>query len=456
MVAAAAYILRVPEDRREILLDEDYGSRYFSYETPPAGQPVKRFDHSRRAPLVVFACFEDGAITHIADGSKGGSAGRGLVVLNMRDLRALDTPIPFNDLLLRAPGRVRTHLDRVLDVGGKLPPKTLGALVDIVLSLQPQLASQLGRFSERRSALIARLPQMSRQNLALQKETVATALQIAGLSTNELLAWSPSDREQVSFLEGLPQAYVREDAAVIADFNQLPGFDVIKNYPFAGKVFRDQRDPSRRVTVLMANHLRLEEQTGADLIYYNEAFQSFVLVQYKSMKKGTNGPEFRWTDDDQLATEIGRLDEMLKDLSTLPQDSSPGSFRLHENPFFLKLCPRIIFNPDDKGLFQGMYLPLGLWRSLAADPSTAGPRGGRVIGYSNVERRFSNSEFVRIVANAWVGTTIPQSAKLAEIVRSVVDSGKTVTLAVKSKSGFSEQATEPEEPHEFDDVDAPF
>jgi hypothetical protein len=88
-----------------------------------------------------------------------------------------------------------------------------------------------------------------------------------------------------------------------------------------------------------------------------------VLVQYKSMNKGAKGPEFRWQENDQLADEIARMDTVLAALGKLPQDQSPANFRLHANPFFLKLCARTLFNPDDKGLFSGMYLPLDLWRS---------------------------------------------------------------------------------------------
>ena len=49
------------------------------------------------------------------------------------------------------------------------------------------------------------------------------------------------------------------------------------------------------------------------------------------------------------------------------QACDPDGYRLSENPFFLKFCPRVVFNPDDKGLFKGIYLPLDLWkRSNAA------------------------------------------------------------------------------------------
>jgi hypothetical protein len=79
-----------------------------------------------------------------------------------------------------------------------------------------------------------------------------------------------------------------------------------------------------------------------------------------------------------------------------------------------------------------MYLPLDYWKSLAVDPATEGPRGGRLITYENVGRRLTNSEFVALVAGAWVGTTIPQSAMLEKVIESVIQTGKTVTLAVKS------------------------
>lgn len=181
----------------------------------------------------------------------------------------------------------------------------------------------------------------------------------------------------------------------------------------------------------MANRLKLEEQAGADLIYYNETFSSFVLVQYKSMDRGTKGPEFRWRRNDKLSAEIARMDALLELLGQQPHDKSPKSFRLHFNPFFLKLCPRILFNPDDKGLFPGMYLPLDFWRALACDSATKGNKGGRILSYENVGRKLSNTEFVTLVANAWVGTTVPQSQLLENVIREVIATGKTATFAFK-------------------------
>jgi hypothetical protein len=61
-------------------LNEESFSRYTN-EPLPAGEPVPRFQHDRSVSLVVFACFADGAITHIADGRKGTGAGS-LDILN--------------------------------------------------------------------------------------------------------------------------------------------------------------------------------------------------------------------------------------------------------------------------------------------------------------------------------------------------------------------------------------
>ena len=431
MISAGGYVLKVPNHRKKILLNPDHGR--FSSESLKVAEPVPRFDHSRRAPLIVFASFSEGAITHIADGRKGASAGTGLVRLNMSELMPLATPIEFRGLIERAPARVRVHLTNALEAGGKLPPKTLGALVDILIAIEPDLATRLNRFSERRAELLGRLTPAARTNFAIQKETVATALEIAQIGTEELLAWSPSEGQQRSFLEGLPQAYVREDAMLIADISAIPGFEAVRNLPFAAKEFRDSEESDVRLTVLMANRLPLEEQTGADLIYYNHTYRSFVMVQYKAMEKGDKGPEFRWQSDDQLAGEIERMDKLTTALREQPEDQTPGSFRFHDNPFFLKLCPRIIFNPDDRGLFKGMYFPLDLWKCLAADPVTLGPRGGRFVSYANAGRKLNNSEFITLVAGAWVGTTVPQSSLMEKVVRSVLETGKTVTIAVKTE-----------------------
>jgi hypothetical protein len=432
MVSAAAYILKVPPNRREILLNRRERS-VFARPSFPA-EPVPRFDHSRRAPLVVLAAFKDNTITHIANGRKGASGGTELVRLNLEDLQPLANPILFDHLVASVPRKFRSPLRRRLDGGGLLPPKTLGAVVDALAEHDSTLAARLVRFSARRGEALARLTPRQRGNLAIQKETVSLALEIAGIPREEILAWSPPDGGSQFFLDGMPRIRAREDAMLLADFDNIPGFTAVTTAThYAAKTFEDDPvNPSVRLTIIMANRLPLEEQTGADLIYFNQTYRAFVMVQYKAMQeRGDYGPEFRWQGGDGLIEEVARMDAMLAELSKVPPGNDPDGYRLNKDPFFLKFCSRMSFNPDDKGLFPGLYLPLELWKTLDASGRLKGAKGGNVLSYANVGRRLSNSEFAALVANSWVGTSIEQSAILERVIREVLATGKTVTFAVK-------------------------
>jgi hypothetical protein len=80
--------------------------------------------------------------------------------------------------------------------------------------------------------------------------------------------------------------------------------------------------------------------------------------------------------------------------------------------------------------------------------------GGNVLTFANVGRRINNREFVALVASSWVGTSIEQSAILETLIREVLATGKTVTLAIKQII-----ADQPEnddvEPNKGDLVDKP-
>lgn len=444
--SATGYILNVPQHRREPLLNgiEDGGSFYRS--KPFIAEPVPNFKHSRHAPLVVFVSFKDNQITHIAEGKRGFRAGTGLVRLNLYDLKQLSRPIEFDELLRGVGTRVRHHLRRVIFKGGILSQKTLEAFVARLIDLDKTLADRLARYTENWREAVNQLSPKAKSSLAFQKETLGLALELGGISRDEIVAWRPAEGLQQSFLSGLPGARIREDAMLFNDFSTLPGFTAIgEAAQYGAKVFKNPEDPSIRMTVVMANRHSLEQQTGADLIYFNEAYRCFVMVQYKAMENGNNGPEFRWKAGDQFVQEIARMDTLLSELKKIPSGNDPDGFRFSNNPFFLKFCPRVLFNPDDKGLFRGIYLPLDLWKRLEMTGKLKGRKGGNVLTFQNVGRRINNSEFIRLIAGSWVGTSIEQSALLDLIIREILASGRTVTFAVKhevSKDGHSDAVLE--------------
>ena len=254
----------------------------------------------------------------------------------------------------------------------------------------------------------------------------------------------------MSFLDGLPSVRLREDPMVVHDLQNLPGFEVIKTYPYGAAVFESEAT-SERLTVILANRLPLEEQTGTDLIYFNETYQSFVMVQYKAMEREDrrDGPAeavYRLPDA-QLKEEIDRMDVVLGALKACAPSTDIGGYRLIENPFFLKLCSRLVFNPDDVGLVPGMYLPLDYWKLLEKDPGIRGPKGGLRITYENAKRHFDNTSFTTVVSKAWVGTTPSQSQVLQDVIRVTLEMGKAVAIAIKPKK-FAEPRVDDEETEE--------
>lgn len=422
--SAGGYILRVGGDRRAKLLAA------FADGFIPA-EPVPTFKHPRNAALVVFGCFGRDAITHVASGRMGVAAGSGLKRLNLEDMETLPTPVSLETLLTSAPGPVKHHIERVFVEGGLLPPRSLSYVVDQLLKVVPSLAGRLARYGADRGRRIAEYTDAQIQNLALQKETLSLALRIGDFRKDEVLSWSPTDDTDDNFLHGLPQTYSREDPMLISDLASVPGFEAVRDLPFAAREFVHERNPKNRLTVIMANRTELEKQTGADLIYYNRTHGCLILVQYKAMTETSDKPEFRWAAGDDLDKEVTRMIGLRRTLQGFPADTSQRGFRFSQDPFFLKICRRIHFDPDSAGLFPGMYFPLGLWERLAIDPVTLGPRGGRMLNYANATRRMSNSEFVELVRGGWIGTTLPQSAALKRLIEEILMTGKAVTFAIK-------------------------
>jgi hypothetical protein len=174
------------------------------------------------------------------------------------------------------------------------------------------------------------------------------------------------------------------------------------------------------------------------------------MVQYKAMEREDrrDGPAqavYRLPDA-QLKEEIGRMDAVLSTLRAYAPNTDIGGFRLTENPFFLKLCSRLVFNPDDVGLVPGMYLPLDYWKLLANDPGIKGPKGGLRITYDNAKRYFDNTSFTTVVSKAWVGTTPSQSQVLQDVIRATLETGKAVAIAIKPK-----KFAEPQEDEEIEE-----
>ena len=435
MGRASAYVLLMNNDVVELFQEaiDEYG-RY--------AEAVYKFDHSRNAPLICFIINQNQTITHIARARRGMSAGTYQSRLNLTDIKKLTTELQVSQIVSGVPSKVKHWAADRLENGGLISPKTFEHVIDVVANLAPEIKTDLQRFTKISRQRIERLSIAARETLGQQKEAVSTALLLGGMDRTALSEWTLDDDETPgSFLDGLEQSRQREDPMIVNDMMNVPGYEYIKSVPIASAAYFE--DGSKKLTVILANRLPLEEQTGTDLIYYNQTFKAFVMVQYKAMEQDNKlGAIFRFPEK-QLSEEIERMDLMMEELSKAEVSDDLDEFRLSNNPFFLKFCPRIQFQPDSSKLTTGMYLPLPYWKKLQDSETMKGPRGGCRLTYKNVGRYLDNTAFATMVGDAWVGTSIEQSKLLEDWIKQVISSGKSIMFAIKKDDPDS-----PAESHE--------
>lgn len=435
MTTPRGFILRLAQSRHALLSEVAQTYGFFS-------EPVAAFSQSGNPLLLCLVVSKDDRITHLAPALQGASAGTGLVRLNLRDATPFDPPVEVTRVVDLVPNHLKRWTLDQLRRRGLLSAKVFPAVVKALTQLAPSAALALQRFNGEREQRISRLTVGVQGALASQKTAVLTAMSLAGIRRHTIRDWDPGPSPRpASFLEGLPSVRLHEDAMIVNDLMKLPGHALINPYLSQGVQFESMKC---RLTVLLANRLPLEEQTGTDLVYYNETFKSFVMVQYKAMEREGKETLFR-IPNAQLTIELERMRRLRSALAAYPGAPGKDCFRLSDNPFFLKLCPRIVLDPDGVDLVHGMYVPLDYWDLLDSDPGVEGEKGGKRITYGNVGRYFDNTEFVAFVSKAWVGTNMNQSAVLGEAIRETVETGKAVAIGIKTDLPRKAPPTEDED-----------
>lgn len=433
-MSADIYILIVARNRRETLLDTLDRRR-------GAAEAVPDFSRTAGATsMVVLASFETGYITHVADGRKGVRAATELVRLNLDDLEKLNCRVKFSDILKKVKNKCKRHVKIRFEAGGVLPPASRSDVATIVSNMNPEIEYRLQKLLPRRTEFLRSLNGREIENLALQKDTLNTAFNIADISKNSNLWWQvPGGGSGISsYLDGMPKKVIREDAMIVNDLHQLPDFLPEDFASSEKRTFIDSRRPNVQLTVTMANRAKLEEQTGADLIYHNDTHKNFILVQYKAMTERDGDPEFRWSEGGNFLKQIALMYKFHKELKNIPSGKSGKNYRFTDNPFFLKFCKKTVFNPDEAKMITGMYLPLDYWKIADRTGQFRGKHDGKVINYENVGRYMNNTEFAKLVSGSWVGTTVDQSFCLAKMIREILETGKTVTFAdFRIRNGLS-------------------
>lgn len=425
MIQTAGYILLVADTKRAAELAE------YANEDLEFAESVASFAVLARDRLIALLSLSPGRITHICRAKRGRSSATGRRRLNFVRTAVLEEPIPIDALLDHFPVALRDRLQSMFEGGGLIPAKQWALVQEILVDNFEEAGQAIEGLVPYRERVVDEMSPAARDTMALEHEAVAAALRLAGFDEaerEEKIAWNPSERRlTASFLDGLNAVPLREDTMIQNDLQVVPGFERLDQTKFGAVRFENE---DTRLILIHANHQRLEETLGVDLIYYNDTFHSFVCVQYKAMEQEHAGAVFRFPQDD-LTKEIARMDAALELLGAVARNPEPHGFRLSDNPFFLKFCPRVVFEPDKPDLIRGMYLPIDYWRILEQHPATLGPRQGRRLTFENAGRHFDNTGFINLVSKGWIGSNTAQSAVLGDIVNAILAGQRSVTLAVK-------------------------
>lgn len=333
-------------------------------------------------------------------------------------------PLPLDELVAALPPRSRNVVERRAASGGVLTNKSGAAVVAAIANLRPAAGRELKRLMGGDAPRSRRLRGEGLQSAAQEADAVRLALDIAGIPRQAMRDVRPDG--QSSFLELLEEVRASEDPTIAYDGMRFLDFDRIESPSGAVQFAKGQE----RLTVINVNRQPLERTTGADLIYINETTPSFVLVQYKAMRReGTQPSRLVYRPDAQLAAELDRMSK----IKPGQDDGSPESFRLNANSCFLKLCKPVARLDRGQGLVSGMYLPLDYYDVLAASDSVRGPRGGLVFSYETVNRHIGNDLFVALVRGGWVGSRGATTKRLTKLVLAGLTASRSVTVAAASR-----------------------
>jgi hypothetical protein len=319
----------------------------------------------------------------------------------------------LDDLRQRLPNRYKNRLD-----SGVLPPATGMAVVQSLIEMYPHLAETVDRLSRPKRF---RLPSGARGRiLNEQRDGLGLLLDIGGIGREPLRDWAPPPAT-ASFLEGTTRRFVSEETLINHDLGRFPGLAQALGAEVDWQVFEGHR---RQMFVMNANMEPVESTLGVDVVYFNETFKSFVLVQYKRLVKKPDSDEsgLWYRPDSNLSTELEKMG-MVDSL----YGSREGDFRLFGQACWVKLCDPSA-TQDPLQLIKGMYLAREYFIELL--DVCKGPHGGVRLGYDNVPRHITNTLFVQLVKDGWIGTSGTGTEELGEVIRTVLENRHALVLGV--------------------------
>ncbi|MEV6943014.1 hypothetical protein AB0N07_13645 [Streptomyces sp. NPDC051172] len=356
---------------------------------------------------------------------RGRKAADSVKQLRVTHVRRLQHPVPLSELLDAVPRHLQRHL-----VAEGQQTKTAGSeLRRLLLERRPDVRDAVDEIEGAISSWDFG-PSRAGQAVSLQRDGTLVSARMAGFRALDLAEWDPpaeelyDDRVPPLFLDlvtesspsegrgqsepqnraGRPETMAAqpalEDHLIAHDTHTMRGWLSEATDHVAWREFREH---GRTLLVGNANRATAERLLGCDVIFYNVARNSMVLVQYKKLDAEKGGFYYP-NSDGNLAKELRRMRALDRYAARVADGN--GEQRLDANPSWIKLChPRSVL-PHTSEMIHGMYFSRRQFESLRQDARLKDGRQGAVrFGYKNVPGYLDNTLFTRLVETGQIGTT---------------------------------------------------
>ena len=250
---------------------------------------------SRPRRFVALVSLDRRRVTHAALATRGSRVATGKVRIRYDSVRAL-IPVSLSAIELRIAPRFRRHFRSSLNRDGWLPEGTWKASLDFVRR-EAQNDLTIRELESQISNMLPAFPSRRLEVLTEERDALGLALQIfdpqlsASVLRSTTLSVDATSTPDAPFLMALQNSDLPEDLGIAHDARVSDGW-VPRGVPVVGAT-RFERS-GQALMVANVNRTRIENVLGVDLLYFQEAYHSFIFVQYKRMSRdGTKRPLYR-------------------------------------------------------------------------------------------------------------------------------------------------------------------
>ena len=337
--------------------------------------------------------------------------------------------IPISTVLPSLSTRIRHHAIQRLKYGGMVPEVTWNELQAVICQLSTSIAEYVRRAnsSKDKPSWFSDRTAVARCIIEHERDAVGLSMKIAGSELASFRKWSPKAIPE-PFLAGLEHIEVTEDALIQNDMGVFGNWNFSNSH---GLMSRFSAVDGNSLTVINANRHSLETTLGADLIYWNHRYKSFVIVQYKRMRPPrTSGQQATYYPDSDrhLPKQVAQMKKLESGELGLP--SSQQDYRLGRGFCFIKVCKPII-DFRKVSLSVGRYIGIDIW--TLQEEEARNRMSPFTITMDSDNRYMTNTSFADLVGKEWIGSYGDKTNLISQYINEALSGGRSVTLAASAR-----------------------